>query len=290
MEKIIRHIELLLIKNDFVIIPDFGGFVIQTQSAKVTDNGIIPPCSIVGFNPRMNNNDGLLATEVSKSENISYSEACRFIETETDKFQSGLRKGEKMVFGKLGSFSLNKENAIIFAAAQKNDFIPANFGLKEINTPKLKRNKTVTLSVPPVKNVFRYAAAILILFTVLFISPRIGNNDISQHAGIQNPFAALNTPKDKSNIEEQSINVDTGELKKYHVVVSGFSEMKPAELYRDLLHAKYYDNAFVLPLANLNHVIIESFSSKEIAILYLKKIREQSKDFQNAWLYQEVAE
>ena len=62
----------LLLRNNCVIVPSFGGFV-ANQSAAIIDyrNGIItPPRKSVLFNRQLINNDGLLIKELSFVNNI----------------------------------------------------------------------------------------------------------------------------------------------------------------------------------------------------------------------------
>ena len=50
-----RHLEILLLDNDCVVVPDFGGFVAYHVSAHFdeTDNTFIPPMRTLGFNPQL---------------------------------------------------------------------------------------------------------------------------------------------------------------------------------------------------------------------------------------------
>ena len=292
MEKLIPHIENLLIENDYVIVPGLGGFILQRHSAKITSTGIIPPFSTVGFNVRMNNNDGLLATEILRSENISYREACKQIETEIEQAKNELREGKKISIGKFGHLYLNEEQRTAFVASKEYGFIPANFGLKTLHIAKRDENtnRKVTITLPS-KNVFRYAATILILFGLFFISPKIGDGEISNQAGINNPLALFKTVVLKEEQPEIIVSqIEQEDVKKYHVVIACLSNTKSAQLYCELLRAKYYDNAHILPAEKTNRIVLESFSDKEIAVLYMKKIRKISEEFKDAWVYHEAAE
>ena len=57
-----KHIEILLLDNECVIIPGFGGFTSHYVSARYDDrdNMFLPPIRIVGFNPQLRINDSLL--------------------------------------------------------------------------------------------------------------------------------------------------------------------------------------------------------------------------------------
>ena len=51
-----RHIEILLLDNDCVIVPEFGGFMAQHTNARYSevDNTFLPPIRTIGFNPQLN--------------------------------------------------------------------------------------------------------------------------------------------------------------------------------------------------------------------------------------------
>ncbi|HEY9550751.1 MAG TPA: SPOR domain-containing protein, partial [Prevotella sp.] len=63
MLEIERHIEILLLNNDCVIIPGFGGFMAHHVEARFDegDDVFLPPSRTVGFNPQLKLNDSLLA-------------------------------------------------------------------------------------------------------------------------------------------------------------------------------------------------------------------------------------
>ena len=72
MENLNQYLEKLIARHDYVVVPGLGGFVVQFQSAEIHNNVIFPPCAVISFNPLMQHNDGLLAIEISRTEQISY--------------------------------------------------------------------------------------------------------------------------------------------------------------------------------------------------------------------------
>ena len=297
MEKTILYIESLLIRNDYVIIPELGGFVVQAQSAQISSNGITPPLSYVGFNARMNNNDGLLATEILRSENISYREANKRIEAQVEQIKNELYRRNKVEIGKLGYLYLNKEQQISFTSSQEYYFLPSNFGFKTLHAQQREKNeeKKIIFALPS-KNVFRYAAVILALFGIFFTSPKIGNSEISSFAGINNPLVLFESTTNtivRNKVEAEEIvvqEITINHSKEYHIIVSCLPNIKSAEHYCELLKAKHYDNVRILPSSKTNRIAVESFSDKETATLYLKRLRKSNKEFKDAWLHREIVE
>ncbi|MDE5570793.1 MAG: hypothetical protein K2I86_01860, partial [Prevotella sp.] len=57
-----RHIEILLLGNECVIVPDFGGFMTHEVSARydAEDRMFLPPLRTLGFNPQLRMNDSVL--------------------------------------------------------------------------------------------------------------------------------------------------------------------------------------------------------------------------------------
>ena len=53
MIELARHIEILLLENDCVIVPELGGFIAHYQPAYYaeSDNIYFPPMRTIGFNP-----------------------------------------------------------------------------------------------------------------------------------------------------------------------------------------------------------------------------------------------
>ena len=78
MNRLGKHIEALLLENDCVIIPDFGGFITYyTPASYVEDEHTFsPPVRSIGFNPQLKLNDGLLVQTYMDSYSASsgYSE------------------------------------------------------------------------------------------------------------------------------------------------------------------------------------------------------------------------
>lgn len=92
-----KHIEILLLENDCVIVPDFGGFMAHHLSARYEESeGIfLPPLRTLGFNPQLRLNDSLLAQSYVETYDISYPEALRRIAAEVEELKQWLvEKGQ----------------------------------------------------------------------------------------------------------------------------------------------------------------------------------------------------
>ncbi len=62
--EISQYIKELLILNDCVIIPEFGGFVANYKPATIENNQFFPPAKEIAFNNKLVSNDGLLIKHI----------------------------------------------------------------------------------------------------------------------------------------------------------------------------------------------------------------------------------
>ncbi len=79
-----KAINSLLYTNDCVTVPGFGSFIVNKFSSVYDEKKgkFYPPSRKVSFNPKIKNNDGLLANFISERETISYEVAVKNIHNE----------------------------------------------------------------------------------------------------------------------------------------------------------------------------------------------------------------
>ena len=106
-----RHIEILLLSNDCVIVPCLGGFVASHVSARYDDNDnmFIPPLRTLGFNAKLNVNDSLLVQSYAETYDISYPEAYTRIENEVNELKQHLANNGSFMLNGIGTLYMNKE-------------------------------------------------------------------------------------------------------------------------------------------------------------------------------------
>lgn len=314
MEKIIRHIETLIRRHDYVIIPDLGGFVFQKQSATITHESINPPLTTISFNPLMNVSDGLLAIEISRAENISFRESMerinKFVETLKNQFAS--RKVVNM--GGLGNLLTGDDNKIIFTPSANLNFIPANFGQNTLHYAAFvkeeahtEKRKVIQITLPTSRTMTRYAAAIAVVAILAVSVPKITNayqnfGSIIPTTGITPtetkdakvettlPVEAINpTQNTSTNIDEAKIAAQSEavEALTHHVIVSAMPSKAEADSYCNRLKALNYTQAHVLKPIKTYRIAICSFGSKEEAIKYMQDLRKNKPQFAEAWVLSE---
>lgn len=140
MLRIITHIERLLLVHDCVIVPKFGGFVLQTVSAVCNgeEHLFSPQRKEIVFNITLQHNDGLLSESYMQMYSVNYRKAQLMLEEDVDDMKAALQEEKRLSFGLLGSFSLGQEGQMIFHPGESDAFSVCSYGLAAFNFPQLK--------------------------------------------------------------------------------------------------------------------------------------------------------
>lgn len=137
-----RHIEILLLDNDCVIVPGFGGFVAHHQAARFddADNTFLPPMRTLGFNSKLSMNDSLLVQSYVEAYDLSYPEALKRIETEVDELKLALEKEGFFELNDIGTLLLNADGNYEFSPCESGILTPELYGLAGCSVEPLSGN------------------------------------------------------------------------------------------------------------------------------------------------------
>lgn len=143
-----RHIEILLLTNDCVIIPGLGGFMAHHREAHYDDGEslFLPPFRTLGFNPQLKLNDSLLAQSYVEAYDISYPEAIRKIEEEVNELKQHLHANGEYELNDIGILRINEENNYSFEPCESGVLSPALYGLDSIDIEKLSSCKAESIT------------------------------------------------------------------------------------------------------------------------------------------------
>jgi len=153
MMEINRHIEILLLSNDCVIVPGLGGFMAHHQNARYdeSDHMFIPPIRTLGFNPQLSMSDPLLAQSFADAHDISYPEAVGRVEEEVSYIKQELEHSGHYDFTSIGTLSVNESGSYEFEPCEAGILSPGYYGLSTFEMPKLsipfaQQSQTAVLS------------------------------------------------------------------------------------------------------------------------------------------------
>ncbi len=137
---IIQFLEDLLYEHNCVIMPGFGGFIANRLPSKVNEiqQRVEPARKVVAFNINLVQNDGLLASHISKSKQISFDEANREIREFVSSIKSEIELKRQYSLKGIGDFYLNSEDKLVFIPEADINFSKETFGLFPITIRKIE--------------------------------------------------------------------------------------------------------------------------------------------------------
>ena len=135
-----RHIEILLLNNDCVIVPGFGGFITHSIPARYEyhDNCFLPPLRTLGFNPQLQMNDSVLVQSYVEAYDLSYPEALRRIEGEVAELRQCLEDKGRYTLENLGELTINQDGNYEFSPCESGILSPELYGLGTVSFKTLK--------------------------------------------------------------------------------------------------------------------------------------------------------
>jgi len=180
---IAEHIERLLRVNDCVIIPDFGGFVLQERPAAHDreKHQFTPAHKEIAFNPTLKHDDGLLADAYMQSLGTTFNNARETLRQDVDNLKNTLNETGVLVLQNIGSFHKNIEDRLVFTPDDDRlRYSLTTYGLDTFNMPsvlsdddadvvenKHKNRKPARVFYLPVNRVAAYIAGISVAAVVL---------------------------------------------------------------------------------------------------------------------------
>ena len=130
MNELSRHIEILLLSNDCVIVPGFGGFVAHHKVAEydMEEKTFYPPRRVLGFNSQLVLNDSLLVQSYAEAYDLSYPEALRKIENEVEEIKQQIEIEGEYKFRGIGTVSKTAEGYYDFEPCVAGLVSPGLYG------------------------------------------------------------------------------------------------------------------------------------------------------------------
>lgn len=314
MLRIITHIERLLLVHDCVIVPRFGGFVLQSVSAvqDVEGHTFRPSRKEIGFNVTLQHNDGLLSESYMQMYEANYRNAQLMLEEDIEEMKTSLQQYKRLSLGVLGSFHVGEEGQIIFFPGETGLFSVSSYGLPVFDFPALvlapaEREKD-TLYIPVSRRLVRTAVA-SVAAVALFLLISTPVTDVNQDTYTASfiptemvsykaasptvaPTAAAAGKKDEVATirikEVASTPVDVPEVKinakMYHIVIASFPSEAQADAYISGVDKRECKHVSKVARGGKYRIYADRFDNREEAEVYMAILRKNSK-YADAWLF-----
>lgn len=137
-----KYISALLYRYQCVIVPGFGAFLTEVQSASFNEatQTFFPPKKSISFNTQLIHNDGLLANHIALEEGISYENAFLQIQQCVSDWKQLLTVDQTLVLKPIGTIHINSDLNWIFEPQVSTNYLTSAFGLSTVSAPAIGRN------------------------------------------------------------------------------------------------------------------------------------------------------
>ena len=134
MKELITHIEMLLLRNDCVIVPDFGGFLAFNVPARYVEEELffLPPMRTVGFNAQLKLNDGLLVQAYMSAYGTTFPDASKRVQKAVKEMIRTLQSEGKLELKGLGLLRVSMDNSYHFTPFLDGLNSPMLYGMGEL--------------------------------------------------------------------------------------------------------------------------------------------------------------
>lgn len=260
-----RHIEILLLSNDCVIVPGFGGFMAHHVDARYDEqeNLFLPPQRTIGFNPQLTLNDSLLAQSYIEAYDISYPEALRRIEDEVRELRQHIECNGSYELYDLGIIRLNEYGKYEFEPCEAGILTPELYGLSSfimkptasssvqiipaaidkpekeaspfdilVDSDEEDEEQERTIKLSTLRNI---AVACITIIAFFFISSPINNSDLNSNEARINTDMLLRIMPRCENIEKAQLKLDVENKDSVEAVKNNMAESSDT-----ISHSPYY--------------------------------------------------
>ncbi len=316
--EITKYISRLLYNHECVILPKFGGFISNYQSATIDNknNTFFPPRKSILFNKKLTQNDGLLINYLAQAEGISYSESKNIIAEFTENSIKNLKEKNELVFENIGSFYYDSNKIIQFEPDLSTNYLLESYGLPSFHFPALegdtKIEKRIKISAEDKKPIrinrksktFKrvlIASPFVLILGILPLTQNFDNQSKSELSSL-NPISIFSDNMKKQNNEDLKVEVEIvnakeklAETKKdleprltepslqYFIIGGSCSSQNLAQKFASQISDNDIKPFVLEPNNGRFRIALKAFSLKSEAKQELKNYRD--KGFPEAWIF-----
>lgn len=289
-----QYIKELLLLNDCVIIPEFGGFVANYKAASFENNRFTPPSKEVAYNNKLISNDGLLINYIADYEGISYLAAKQKLEHFVDETLLTLERNRNVYFEGVGYLHYDSHENLQFEPQLKENLLVESFGLQNFTYEKLYQRQMPKPAfkveykepVPVIfqkRKVKKLVVAIPLLLAMALIPMKNNKEYVSKSDMNLWEVLTQNAPTPSVPVKAQSTASYTAHAAapvvtsfKYYIIGGSFRSDENAVKYIQQLRDQGYDGKDLGVFNGLHRIAMKGFSNLDDAQSELNEMLSQS--------------
>ncbi|MGE0088512.1 MAG: SPOR domain-containing protein [Bacteroidales bacterium] len=172
------YIKDYLLVNDGIIIPGFGGFISEHESAvfDLNENVFLPPSKKLVFKPDFSYKDDSFAEFIAQNEAIELKDAIEKLDAFVVNLKTQLKNKKSVTIEDVGTFTLSKKDEVLFEQDKKTNFLADSFGLNSVKTTRIADKKELSIknktpkSKKSLKKPLVFAGSFIILAALLILA------------------------------------------------------------------------------------------------------------------------
>ena len=289
-----QYIKDLLLLNDCVIIPEFGGFVANYKPATIENNQFFPPTKDVAFNNKLISNDGLLINFISESEGINYFSAKQKLESFVEETLLNLERNRNVYFEGIGYLHYDSRENLLFEPQVKQNLLVESYGLQNFTYEKLYQRQMPKPAFKveyrePVPVIFqkrklkKLVVAVPLLLALALIPVKnnkeyLSKSDMGFWETLTQSAPVATAQIKEQNVAEFTANTasSTAEQFNYFIIGGSFKSEDNAQKFIQQLNSQGYSGKDLGIFKGLHRIAMKGFSTMEEAQKELNAMRNQN--------------
>ncbi|PTN10697.1 sporulation related protein [Mangrovibacterium marinum] len=311
--ELLAYIKELLLLNDCVIIPGFGGFVTNYKQAGVHADQFTPPGKSVSFNRKLNFNDGLFINHVASQEAVNYIAARKKVDLLVQELNYRLTDGEEITIPGLGILHYDEQQHLVFKPRIEGNLNIDAFGLSSFSYESLfarqiarkavsMENRQAVEVIFQKRSLKKVLVAIPLLMALAVIPLKNNTSHIQQSdmsyiremmspaatAEEEEPVATTEIIADEAIPETTAVEENVPEAPaRYFLIVGSFKNEENADLFIRQLETKGFQGTNLGVIKGLNYISLGGYANIDAALNAREDYLAQSSG-SGAWIYKKM--
>ncbi|MGQ7870124.1 HU domain-containing protein [Sunxiuqinia sp. sy24] len=299
--EILAYIKELLLLNDCVIIPGFGGFVSNYKPATVRSTQFNPPSKAISFNEKLTFNDGLLINHLVEKEGSNYLVVSKQVGLLAQELNYRLTDGETIHIEGIGRLAFDENESLTFTPEENQNFNLDSYGLATFNYETLHAKNLVRRDISQEerdavqvffqKRSLKKVLVAIPILVALALVPIKNNTTNLQKSNLSSLSQMMSRTEIVQKIEPiravvaETVKAEEPTLKHSYFIIGGsFRSKNNAGKFIRQKQAEGFNAQNIGVIKGLHYIALDSFASFQEAKAAQNKIKKKSPG-SGVWIY-----